>query len=399
MQKVELLAPAGDLNRLKVALLYGADAVYIGGKDFSLRARSSNFTVEDIAKAVKEAKKYNAKIYVTCNIIAHNENLIESARLKEYIKKLDKIGVTGLIVADLAIANIIKEVSKNLEIHISTQLSTINSETVKFLEDYGVDRIVLSRECSLKNIKEIKEKTNVELEVFIHGGMCMAISGKCLLSNYFTSRDANRGGCAHSCRWYYNIYDENKKKLSKNKFTFASKDLQAVDYIKSLMEIGVTSLKIEGRMKGEHYLGTIVGTYRRIIDDIYNNKKVNSKKYLKEMAKAENRPTCTGYLGGKFNEKQQIFDRKSEIPSQEFVAKVLSYNKKSKIATIEQRNYFTTKQKFEVFGPHKMAAPIKIKKIWDKDNENINIARHAKKVLYFKTDLELEPYDMIRVKK
>lgn len=395
MKKIELLAPAGNLERLKVAFAYGADAVYIGGQKYSLRARASNFTIKDIEEAVKIAKNYNGKIYVTCNIIAHNEDLTDLQDLKDYLNDLEKAGVTGVIASDLAIIDTVRENNPNLELHISTQLSTMNSEAINLLKDKGTCRVVLARECSLKDIKEISKKSPVELEVFIHGGMCMSISGKCVLSNYMTGRDANRGGCAQSCRWFYNLYDSSKNQVSDKLFTFSAKDLQSIKYIKKLIKYNVSSLKIEGRMKSEYYLATIISQYRKLIDDIYNKKILNYKKYIKETLKAESRPTSSGFFKGKVTKHEQIFDKTAEIPLQDFVARVLDYNKETKIVTIEQRNNFTTNKPFEVLTPNG-TFKLEIKELFNENNEKVEIARHAKEILYFKSDIEFTNFDMFR---
>lgn len=398
MKKIELLAPAGNLERLKVALAYGANAVYIGGQKYSLRARASNFTVDDIKEAVNIAKQYNAKIYVTCNIVAHNSDLFDPNDFKNYLKDLDNARVTGVIISDLGLLDLAKEANTNLELHISTQLSTMNSEAIDLLKDKGVTRVVLARECSLKDIKNISKKSPVELEVFIHGGMCMSISGKCVLSNYMTGRDANRGGCAQSCRWFYNLYDEKKNKVSNNLFTFSSKDLQTLKYVKKLIKYNVASLKIEGRMKSEYYLATIISQYRKVIDSIYNSKPIKYKEIINESLKAESRPASHGFYKGKITTKEQIFDKTAEIPLQDFVARVLNYDKETKTVTIEQRNNFTTKKPFEVLSP-KGTFPLTIDKMWNKDNEEVEIARHAKEVLYFKSDIEFSEFDMFRQSK
>ena len=398
MNKIELLAPAGNLERLKVAFAYGADAVYLGGQKYSLRARASNFTIEDIKEAVQIAKQYNGKIYVTCNIVAHNNDLTNPDDFKTYIKELDEAGVSAIIVSDLGLIDLANEVKKNLEIHVSTQLSSMNSETIELLKTKGVTRVVLARECSLKEMKSIAKKSSLELEVFIHGGMCMSISGKCVLSNYMTGRDANRGGCAQSCRWFYNIYDENKEKISDNLFTFSSKDLQTIKYVKDLIKIGVSSLKIEGRMKSEYYLATIISQYRKAINDIYENKKINYKSYIKETLKAESRPTSHGFYKGKITTKEQIFDKTAEIPLQDFVARILDYDKENKIVKIEQRNNFTISKPFEVLTP-KGIFPLTIGYMWDENKEKVEVARHAKQILYFKSDIEFSSYDMLRQNK
>ena len=398
MKKIELLAPAGNLERLKVAFAYGANAVYLGGQKYSLRARASNFSIEDIKEAVNVAKEYNGKIYVTCNIVAHNNDLEDLNDFKNYIKELDKVGVTGIIVSDLGLIDLANEVKTNLEIHISTQLSTMNSEAIKLLQSKGASRVVLARECSLKDIKKISKKTPLDLEVFIHGGMCMSISGKCVLSNYMTGRDANRGGCAQSCRWFYNLYDENKKKASDTLFTFSSKDLQAIRYIKKLIKYNVSSLKIEGRMKSEYYLATIISQYRALIDSIYANNKQNYNKYIKELAKAESRPTSHGFFKRKITTKEQIFDKTAEIPLQDFVARVIEYDKETKIVKIEQRNNFTINKPFEVLTPQGIYN-LTIKELWDENNEKIEVAKHAKQILFFKSDIEFSKFDMFRQSK
>ncbi len=398
MKKIELLAPAGNLERLKVALAYGADAVYIGGQKYSLRARASNFSLDDIKEAVDIAKSYNAKIYVTCNIIAHNSDLIDPQDFQNYVKDLEKAGVSAIIVSDLGLVDLANEVKKNIEIHISTQLSTMNSETIKLLEEKGASRVVLARECTLKDIKIISAKSNLELEVFIHGGMCMSISGKCVLSNYMTGRDANRGGCAQSCRWFYNLYDDNKNLISDNLFTFSSKDLQAVDYIKSLIKYNVSSLKIEGRMKSEYYLASIISQYRKLIDSLYDNKKINYLSLKQEMKKAESRPASHGFFKGKITTNEQIFDKTAEIPLQDFVARVIDYNPISKIVTIEQRNNFSIENPFEVLSPSG-TFKLKIDYLWDENNESVIIAKHAKQILYFKSDIPFSSFDMFRQQK
>ena len=398
MKKIELLAPAGNLERLKFALAYGADAVYIGGQKYSLRARASNFSLNDIKQAVEIAKSYNAKIYVTCNIIAHNSDLIDPLDFQNYVKDLENIGVSAIIVSDLGLVDLANEVRKSIEIHISTQLSTMNSETIKLLEEKGASRVVLARECSLKDIKSISSKSNLELEVFIHGGMCMSISGKCVLSNYMTGRDANRGGCAQSCRWFYNLYDENKKLIGNNLFTFSSKDLQATNYIKQLIKHNVASLKIEGRMKSEYYLATIISQYRKLIDSIYEKKKINHSSIKQEMKKAESRPASHGFFKGKITTNEQIFDKTAEIPLQDFVARVLNYDPISKIVTIEQRNNFSIENTFEVLSPNG-TFNLKIDYLWDENNQNITIARHAKQILYFKSDIPFSCFDMLRQQK
>jgi len=399
MNKIELLAPAGDLEKLKVAFAYGADAVFFGGKKYSLRSRASNFDIDDIKEACKVAKQYNGKTYVTCNIFALNEDLLDLKDLEEYLTELENAGVDAIIASDLAIIETCKRVCKRMQVHISTQLSSYNSRALKFFENLGATRVVLARETTLDEIKEIKENSNIEIEAFIHGAMCMSMSGKCTLSNYMTNRDANRGGCAQSCRWFYSLTNEDKEEMSNKLFTLSSKDLRIIKEIKNLINIGVSSLKIEGRMKSEYYIATIISTYRKIIDDIYAGKLKSEKKYIKELNKAASRPASCGFYKGIPTKREQIYDKTAEIPLQNFVARVLSYDKETKIATIEQRNNFTIKKKVEIFGPNGKLIKFKIKELFNKDNEKVEVANHAKEVLYFKIDHELTSFDMIRQEK
>jgi len=398
-KKIELLAPAGDLERLKIAFAYGADAVFFGGKKYSLRTRASNFDMEAIIEASKIAKKYNGKIYVTCNIFALNEDLLDLKDLEEYLINLEKAGVDAIITSDFAIIETCKKVCKKLQIHISTQLSSYNHKSLEFFKEMGATRVVLARETTLNEIKEISKNTNIEIEAFIHGAMCMSISGKCTLSNHMTNRDANRGGCAQSCRWFYELYDSNNNKVCNKLFTLSSKDLRIISEIEDLIEANVSSLKIEGRMKSEYYIATIVGQYRKIIDDIYNKKLKREKTYIKELEKAASRPASFGFYKGMTTPKQQIYDKSAEIPLQNFVARVLNYDKKTKIATIEQRNNFTIKKPIEIFGPNGKLIKYKIKKLFDKDKNEVTIANHAKEILYFEIEHELTNVDMIRQKK
>ena len=270
MNKIELLAPAGDLEKLKWAIMYGADAVYLGGKKFSLRANATNFTIDEIKEGVKFAHEHNAKVYVTVNILFHEEDM---TGLLEYLKELEDAKVDAIIVSDLFIIDLVKENNINLEIHISTQECTLNSEAVKFYKEEGVKRVVLARESSKKDIKNIMDETNMDIEVFVHGAMCTCYSGRCMLSNYMTNRDSNRGGCAQVCRWVFDLYDEYKTKISGDtEFAISPKDLSLLKYIPDLIDIGVTSLKIEGRMKSIYYIATLVSVYRRVIDKYLEDK-------------------------------------------------------------------------------------------------------------------------------
>jgi len=389
---VELLAPAGDLEKLKIALLYGADAVFIGGQNFSLRARASNFTIEDIKEACNFAHERGKKVYITTNIIPHNEDL---KGVLEYLKELEKAEVDAIISASPYIIDQALE-NTSLEVHLSTQQSAYNTNTVNYWYQKGVKRVVLARELDKYQIKSLSQKTDADVEVFIHGGMCMSFSGRCSLSDNMTDRDANRGGCAHSCRWNYEL-TENGKKVSESIFSMSSKDLEALEHIPFLMDAGISSLKIEGRMKSLHYIATVVSTYRLLIDTYLSEKEIKDfKPYYEELMKAENRLTSTGYLEGLPGVSQQLFHQRSEKPSQLFIALGVSYDKHKSIATIEQRNYFKIGSKIEVFNPSGKRFEFIVNDLFDEDGVSIDVARHPKQILKLHVPYEIEPYAMIR---
>lgn len=394
MAEYELLAPAGDLEKLKVAIIYGADAVFIGGQKFSLRSRASNFTLADIKEGCEFAHKHNAKIHVTCNIVMHN---IDTDGLIEYLKELEACGVDCIIASSLYILKMVKLHTK-MEAHASTQASTINQEAVKFFEEVNVDRVVLGREVSLEEMKVIKENSKIDLEAFIHGGMCVSYSGRCMLSNNMTNRDANRGGCAHSCRWCYDLIDDNQVKNPKGDyFAMSSKDLCAIKAIPLMMDMGMNSFKIEGRMKSLHYIATVVNTYRKLIDEYKLNHKIKDfKVYENQIAKAENRLTSTGFLFNKPTINEQLYDLNLTVPTKEFIGIVKGYDEKTKTLHIEQRNYFVPFSTIEVFTPSKTFL-LDIKEIYDKDGNILDAARHPKQDIYFKCDIPLEKYSLLRL--
>ncbi len=391
----ELLAPAGDLEKLKVALMYGADAVYIGGKHFSLRARASNFDIPDIKEAVDFAHSLGKKIYITLNIIPHNEDF---DGLIKYLKDLESVNIDAVICASLAMLNVVKE-HTNLEIHISTQQSVTNSKSIEFFKMNGATRVVLARELTMNEIVSTKKNSPLEIEAFIHGGMCVSYSGRCMLSNNMTNRDANRGGCAHSCRWNYDLYIDDKNLSDATKFSMSSKDLCAVDYITSLLDAKVDSLKIEGRMKSIHYIATVVGTYRKLINDYSNNKLRDITYYKDEIKKAENRLTSVGFFGGTPTIDEHLYDMRAERPNKLFVAIVKEYNHETKECIIEQRNYFTVEDDLEIYMPEVDNIEFKIDKLYDLDNNDVDVARHPKQLLKFRTNIKLKPYYIIRLKK
>lgn len=389
---VELLAPAGDLEKLKIAILYGADAVFIGGLRFSLRSRASNFTIEDIKEGCRFAHEHHAKVHVTCNIVMHE---IDTEDILAYLKELEQAGVDAIIASSLAILKMVI-LHTTMEAHVSTQLSSCNGEAVSFFESFGANRVVLARELSIAEIKQISSQTKLDLEVFIHGGMCASYSGRCMLSNNMTNRDANRGGCAHSCRWNYDLFQDGKKINSDHYFAMSSKDLCAIRAIPELMKLRVASFKIEGRMKSLHYIATIVKTYRTLIDDVNANQLKDFSFYEQMMSKAENRLTSTGFLFEPLTPQEQLYDLNEALPSKDFVGIVLAYDNKTKKATIEQRNYFLPHSSLEVFGAHHQAI-IHIGEIFDLEKNSLDAARHPRQIIEFFTDYPLEAYDILRL--
>lgn len=389
---VELLAPAGDLEKLKIALLYGADAVFIGGQSFSLRARASNFSLDDIKEATTFAHELHKKVYVTTNIIPHNEDL---EGLIEYLKALETRHVDAIISASPFIVDMALE-HTNLEVHLSTQQSALNSETVNFWYEKGVKRIVLARELDKHQIRSLKEKTKADIEVFIHGGMCMSFSGRCSLSNNMTDRDANRGGCAHSCRWNYQLLKHGQA-ISDVPFSMSSKDLEALAFIPHLIDSGVSSLKIEGRMKSLHYIATVVSTYRRLIDTYVKEGSIDDfEPYFDELEKAENRLSSHGYLEGMPGIEQQLFNVRSEQPTQLFIGLVKSYDEKTGYMTIEQRNHFEVGIKAEIMCLDGSIKTFTIEKMFDEDQEILEVARHPKQIIRIQVPFKVEPYAMMR---
>jgi len=392
MKKVELLAPAGDLERLKVNLLYGADAVYFGGYKYGLRANATNFSKEEIKKACDFAHKLNKKVYLTLNIVFHNEDM---EGVEEYIDEVTSAGIDAFIVSDPFIISYIKEKHKNVEVHLSTQNSTTNYEAVKYFKNEGIDRIVLARELSKEEIKEIIDKTKIDIEVFIHGAMCTCMSGRCALSNYVTNRDANRGGCRQVCRFSF--------KTDNNDFTMATKDLNLARHIKDLIDINVKSLKVEGRMRSIYYLATVIGTYRKIIDAIYNNELTEEFISKQEMilSRVANRETSTHYLTKEADYTDQYYTGRSEASNQDYLGQVISYDKKNKLVKIYERNYFKVGDKVELFTPNKDTILFIVEELFNEDKEKIDIARHPDNIyyIYLDTDIDICEYSMIRLVK
>ena len=393
MKKPELLAPAGDLEKLKIAVLYGADAVFVGSKEFSLRSRASNFTIEDLYEGAKFCHEHNAKLYVTTNIVPHNSDLIG---LIDYLEDIENAGVDAIICSSYAVMYIAKRYT-NLEVHISTQQSIANSLAVKFYEEYGATRVVLARELTIKEIEEIKKNTNLELEVFIHGGMCSSYSGRCMLSNHMTNRDANRGGCAHSCRWNYDLFMGDMRLTDEERFQFSSKDLMAVKQIERLFSC-TDSFKIEGRMKSIHYIATVTKVYRMLIDEYYETGTIKDIEYYKkEIQKAENRLFSHGFLEGMTTVNEQLYNMRSENPTQDFVGIVLEYDEETQKALIEVRNHFKPYSTLEAFGPSLRSTQFAITNIVNENGEEVDAARHPKEHVIIHSPIKLNKYDMIRL--
>lgn len=404
LKKPELLAPAGDIDKLKMAIIYGADAVYLGGEEFGLRKASKNFTLDEIDEGVKFAHKRNKKIYVTLNIVPHNEDLIG---LEEYVKRLSDISIDGVIVSDPGVFSVVRRTAPDLPIHLSTQASVTNYETIMFWYNLGVRRIVIARELSLKEIKEIVNKVpkDLEIEAFVHGAMCISYSGRCLLSNYMAGRDANRGACAHPCRWKYYLMEEKRPgeyypivENDKGTFIFNSKDLCMIEHIPNLIASGISSFKIEGRVKSQYYVATVVRAYKMAIDKYFENP--NNYEYkeelLNEIKKASNRDFTTGFYFNKPTEKDQVYTSSSYRRNYDFVGLILNYDEETQLATIEQRNRMFVGDEVEVFGPNKDVFIQKIDNMWNEKGEEIDVAPHPQQIIKMKMKEPVENWDIIR---
>lgn len=404
MKKCELLAPAGNLYKLKIAVKYGADAVYIGGEAFSLRVAADNFTKEEMKEGIEYAHANGAKVYITANIIARNHDLPE---MREYFKEIYNMGADAVIISDLGAFMICRSVAPNLEIHVSTQANNTNYETVKAWYNLGAKRVVLAREMSIKEVAEIRENIpeDCDLEAFVHGAMCISYSGRCLLSNYMTNRDSNRGACAHPCRWNYALMEEKRQgeyfpvyENERGTFIMNSKDLCMINHIKDLCEAGVYSLKIEGRVKSEYYVATIISAYRRAIDDYYAGKEYNEELF-EEICKVSHRDYYTGFFFGMPKEGAQVFGSNSYIRDWDIVGLVTDYDPKTGMATVLQRNRFFKGDEIEIMRPREKSYTQKVEVLKDDKGCDISVANHAAATVYIKLDEMTPPDSMIRKKK
>lgn len=401
VKKPELLAPAGNLEKLKIAVAYGADAVFIGGQEYGLRSNAGNFTFEEMKEGVEFAKGYNAKIYVTTNIFAHNENI---DGLEDYLLGLKEAGIHGIIVADPLIIETCRRVAPEIEVHLSTQQSLSNWKAVQYWKEEGLERVVLARETSAEEIQEMKEKVDIEIETFIHGAMCIAYSGRCTLSNHMTARDSNRGGCCQSCRWDYDLHrleGEQENPLFSEEdapFAMSPKDLKLIESIPRMIEIGIDSLKVEGRMKSIHYVATVVSVYRKVIDAYCADPDnfVIDPEWLKELDKCANRETAPAFFEGQPGYKEQMFGNHSKKTSFDFAGLVLDYDKEEKIVTLQQRNFFKPGQEVEFFGPEISNFTTVVETIWDEKGNVLEAARHPLQIVKFKVDHPVFPNNMMR---
>ena len=406
LKKPEVLAPAGTLEKLKTAIHYGADAVYIGGNAYSLRRRAGNFSYDEMQEGIRFAREHDAKVYVAANMVTHEQDEVGAG---EYFREIRDLGVDAVIVSDPTLMEICMMDAPGLPIHLSTQASATNYETLNFWKEEGLERIVLAREVTMDEIKEIRQNTDVEIEAFIHGAMCISYSGRCTLSNHMSARDANRGGCSQSCRWKYDLFEmpesgERQSLLAgepEEAFSMSAVDMSMIRHIPDLVENGVDSLKIEGRMKSIHYVSTVANVYSEAVNaycadpENYEFKQA----WEDELWKVAQRELATGFYYGVPTEDQQLFGKRRKIPGYTFIGQVLDYDEKTGIATIEQRNNFGVGDEIEFYGPgfthHKQV----IEKLWDEDGEEIDRARHPLMKVKMKVTEPVKRLDMMRKRK
>lgn len=405
-KKPELLLPASNLEVLKLAFIYGADAVYIGGEMYGLRAKAKNFSLEDMKEGIEFAHKRGKKVYVTANIIAHNEDL---KGFREYFKELKEIYPDALIISDPGVLEIAKEIIPDMEIHISTQANNVNYGTYRFWSKMGAKRVVSGRELSLKEIKDIRNNIadDIEIETFIHGAMCIAYSGRCLLSNYFTGRDANRGACTHPCRWKYHLTEETRPgeylpvyENERGTYIFNSKDLCMIEYIPELIDAGIDSFKIEGRMKSALYVVTIARTYRKAIDDFFESPRLyeeNKAKYKEEVEKNTYREFTSGFFFGKPDKDSQIYDNNTYVKAYTYLGFIQGKNQEGYYG-LEQRNKFSTGDEIEVMKADGTTLYLKVKDMKDEEGQPIESCPHPRQKVFIDVGIDLNEYDVLRKK-
>ncbi len=404
MRKPELLIPASSLEVLKTAVIFGADAVYIGGEAFGLRAKAKNFSMEEMKEGIEFAHERGVKVYVTANILAHNYDL---TGVEEYFKELREIHPDALIIADPGVFSIAKKVCPEIERHISTQANNTNYETYRFWYELGAKRVVSARELSMEEIRQIRANIpdDCEIETFIHGAMCISYSGRCLLSNYFTGRDANRGACTHPCRWKYAVVEETRPgeympvyENERGTYIFNSKDLCMIEHIPEILESGIDSLKIEGRMKTALYVATVARTYRKAIDDCLQSRELYEKNlpwYLEQISNCTYRQFTTGFFYGKPDENTQIYDSNTYVKEYTYLGIVGEVTDES-LCRIEQRNKFSVGEEIEIMKPDGENITTKVLQIFNEDGEEQESAPHPKQVLYIRLDQRADHYDILR---
>ena len=400
-KKPELLAPAGTMEKLQMALAYGADAAYLGGAQFGLRAFGGNFTNEEIRAAVNLAHGVGKKIYVTVNVFPHNDDLVS---LPDYMHFLADVEVDAVLVADLGVFMLAREIAPQLPVHISTQANNVNWRTVRAWQELGAERVVLARELSREEIREIRRHTDVEMELFVHGAMCISYSGRCLLSSYFTGRDANRGGCAQSCRWKYALVEESRpgecypiEEDARGTYIMNSKDLCLLPYLDEVVDSGIDSLKIEGRMKSVHYVASVVKAYRMALDACLTDTSYKVREeWLTELEKVSHRSYTTGFFFGKTTEADQIYGSSSYEQTSDFVGLVRAYDEKTKIAAVEQRNNMKLGQEIEIFQPVGASFRQKLAEMWDTEGQEIAAAPHPQQIIRMRMAQPVEVNSILR---
>lgn len=406
MNRPELLAPGGDLEKLKTAILYGADAVYIGGETFSLRVASDNFSIDDMKEGIRFAHDRGKKVYLTANIIPHNSDIDEFA---DFIEQIRPLGFDAVLIADLGMFDMMRTLAPEIPIHVSTQANNVNYRSACAWHKMGAERVVLAREMSFDEIREIRRRTPPELEIeaFVHGAMCISYSGRCLLSNYMTQRDSNLGACSHPCRWNYALVEQTRPgeympvyENERGTFIFNSKDLCMIRHIPEIIESGITSLKIEGRVKSSYYVATIVQAYRQEIDRYLSDPEgyvFNEDSYA-ELCKVSHRPYTTGFYFGKPNQNEQVYTTNSYIRDYDLIGIVTDYDPETKIATISQRNRFFVGDEIEIMRPGKPYFVQTVEYMENENHESIDVAPHAAMTLYMKMNEPVEKDCMLRKK-
>ncbi|GER65701.1 protease [Weizmannia acidilactici] len=404
INKPEVLAPAGNLEKLKMAIRYGADAVYIGGQAYGLRSRAGNFTYDEMKEGVEFAHAHGSKVYVAANMVGHEGNFKGAG---EFFRTLKKIGIDAAIVSDPGFITICMEEAPGLAVHLSTQASATNYKTLEFWKQEGLERVVLAREVSLEEIREIRKHTDMEIEAFVQGAMCISYSGRCVLSNHMANRDANRGGCAQSCRWKYELFENiggagaNELTADGEPFSMSAVDLTMIHHVPELIEAGVNSFKIEGRMKSIHYVSTVTNVYRAIVDTYCEDPEQFEfdPAWEEEIWKVAQRELATGFYFGEPDENQQLFGRPRKIPKYTFTAQVLDYDPETKIATLQQRNNFGVGEEVEFYGPKFVHFKQTIREMWDEDGNRIERAPNAMMIVKTIVDHPVQPYYLMRTRK